>query len=225
MTTDLKLAELGKRMDYASLGKIQRLTKRPLREFHGAMAKIFFRSKSTVKVVDTFFGYKMGIPFPGAMGLYLFGYTESELTEYMIKHVHEGMAVVDIGANIGYYTLLLSSLVGARGEVHAFEPAKEAFSLLGESVERNRNFHPSQEVRLNHCGLYSSAGTMAFKDYGLSHSGLNTLYEARSGSKLSQPLMTSSSLLSTATGRNDAEKESTLSKSTRKAPNMRSSRA
>src|SRR5438128_664952 len=36
--------------------------------------------------------------------------------------VTEGSVLYDLGANVGFYTLLASSLVGSRGHVYAFEP-------------------------------------------------------------------------------------------------------
>ena len=48
-----------------------------------------------------------------------------------------GDTVVDIGANIGYYTILLSKLVGDSGKVYAFEPGPKNFELLCKNVEMN----------------------------------------------------------------------------------------
>ena len=52
--------------------------------------------------------------------------------------VKEGDVVIDAGANIGYYTILLSKLVGATGKVYAFEPGEECFSLLKKNLRENR---------------------------------------------------------------------------------------
>ncbi|GAI35578.1 unnamed protein product, partial [marine sediment metagenome] len=51
--------------------------------------------------------------------------------------VKEGDTVIDIGANIGYFTVLLASLVGPKGKVYAFEPDPRNFHLLQRTVERN----------------------------------------------------------------------------------------
>jgi FkbM family methyltransferase len=47
------------------------------------------------------------------------------------------MIVLDIGANRGWYTVLLSRLVGPSGSVHAFEPDRTALDHLRGNLERN----------------------------------------------------------------------------------------
>ncbi|MFP6900024.1 MAG: hypothetical protein VCA36_03710, partial [Opitutales bacterium] len=42
---------------------------------------------------------------------------EPEETQFFIDNIKEGMRVVDVGANIGYYTTLFSRLVGSTGSV------------------------------------------------------------------------------------------------------------
>lgn len=68
-----------------------------------------------------------------ATGLY-----ETDVTEIVLSTVTRGMTVVDLGANIGYYTLLASRLVGAEGHVYAFEPDLEAFKYLQTNIARNQ---------------------------------------------------------------------------------------
>lgn len=46
------------------------------------------------------------------------------------RTVKPGMTVVDVGANIGFYTLILADLVGRKGMVHAFEPEPINFRHL-----------------------------------------------------------------------------------------------
>lgn len=48
-----------------------------------------------------------------------------------------GMTVVDVGANIGYYTLLAAKLVGDKGKVYAFEPDPSFYMLLKKNIEVN----------------------------------------------------------------------------------------
>lgn len=62
---------------------------------------------------------------------------EEETTKLFKSIVKEGDIVVDIGANIGYYTLMASSLVGPSGKVYAFEPDPINHSLLVKNIELN----------------------------------------------------------------------------------------
>ena len=53
-------------------------------------------------------------------------------------HIQQGMHVVDIGANVGDYTLWFSRLVGSEGHVYAFEPSPRAFRFLTRNIAENR---------------------------------------------------------------------------------------
>ena len=58
-------------------------------------------------------------------------------TSLLTAEVRPGMTIVDIGANIGYYTLLFSKLTGESGCVYAFEPEPKNFALLQQNLSRN----------------------------------------------------------------------------------------
>lgn len=64
----------------------------------------------------------------------LMGKEELPLVE---KLVEPGMQILDIGANIGLYTLLLARLTGEAGHVFAFEPEPNLFSVLCENCAAN----------------------------------------------------------------------------------------
>jgi len=53
---------------------------------------------------------------------FIYGSWEPEVQQAFGGLVREGRRALDIGAHIGYYTLLLSKLVGNSGKVIAFEP-------------------------------------------------------------------------------------------------------
>ena len=61
---------------------------------------------------------------------------EIECLKQLIK---EGDTVVDLGANIGYYTLILAQLVGKSGHVYAFEPEPSNFEILSKNVKENKH--------------------------------------------------------------------------------------
>ncbi|MFA5866572.1 MAG: FkbM family methyltransferase [Actinomycetota bacterium] len=62
---------------------------------------------------------------------------ESEIVE---KTLREGDVVLDVGANIGCYTLIAAKAVGSKGRVYAFEPDPNNFALLKRNIEVN-NYH------------------------------------------------------------------------------------
>ena len=61
-----------------------------------------------------------------------------ELTTQLFKEVvREGDTVVDLGANMGYFTLLAARLVGEKGRVYAFEPEPVNYDLLLRNIALN----------------------------------------------------------------------------------------
>lgn len=58
-------------------------------------------------------------------------------TKYFLEYLKKGNIILDIGANIGYYTLLFSKLVGDKGKVFAFEPDPDNFKMLRKNVDFN----------------------------------------------------------------------------------------
>lgn len=59
--------------------------------------------------------------------------------ELLKKHIRKDDTVLDIGANIGFYATLLSSIVGENGIVHCFEPDKTNFDHLISAASGMRN--------------------------------------------------------------------------------------
>ena len=62
----------------------------------------------------------------------------SNLDKTIRSVVKEGMTFVDVGAHVGYYTLIAAKLVGPTGRVFAFEPNPYNFKILKRNVARNR---------------------------------------------------------------------------------------
>lgn len=62
------------------------------------------------------------------------GMWEGWLTAFVIPRIKPGMTVVDVGANHGYYSLLLADLVEETGKVVAVEPHPHTAELLRRSV-------------------------------------------------------------------------------------------
>ena len=56
-----------------------------------------------------------------------------------LQQIKWGSTVFDLGANIGYYTLLFSKLTGPKGCVHAFEPVPRTYEKLLKSTQTCKN--------------------------------------------------------------------------------------
>lgn len=74
--------------------------------------------------------------FHGRVEYYLNQY-EPALTRCIQTIVRRGMHVIDVGANIGYYTLLMAHLVGEEGGVYAFEPEPSLYQALLRNINAN----------------------------------------------------------------------------------------
>lgn len=64
-------------------------------------------------------------------------YYEPETQRYLRETIQPHMTVIDIGAHIGFHTLLLAKLVGPQGRVYSFEPEKNNFDRLKYHIEAN----------------------------------------------------------------------------------------
>lgn len=82
-------------------------------------------------------GHMMFLDAQDILNLSINGIYEPLETEVVGREVSAGDVVVDIGAHIGYYTLMLARIVGPCGKVYAFEPDPENFTLLQRNVKEN----------------------------------------------------------------------------------------
>lgn len=58
-------------------------------------------------------------------------------TAITLQHLQAGDIYVDVGANIGYYTLVAAARVGTQGKVFAYEPDAANFRLLETNIALN----------------------------------------------------------------------------------------
>ncbi len=88
--------------------------------------------------------------------LALHGYFEKMETDLIRRYVKPGMRVLDVGANIGYFTVLCSALVGKDGFVVAIEPDEKNFSFLQKGIQGL----PEKNVALVRAAAWSESGTL-----------------------------------------------------------------
>lgn len=93
--------------------------------------------------IETVNGCKMYLDLKNDEGiardLFIFKKREHQTTDFVLQTglIKEGDVVLDIGANIGYYALLWSKLVGDAGLVYALEPVSGNFRSLIKNIKLN----------------------------------------------------------------------------------------
>ena len=68
--------------------------------------------------------------------IYYLGAMREDEADFIARNIEETDICFDIGANVGYYTLLLASLA-KKGQVHSFEPVPLSFHLLQSNIQIN----------------------------------------------------------------------------------------
>lgn len=132
----------GTRDLHGDLFDLGQLVARPRSENEAAIRALCFNAylgggRALARVLGR---YKMFVD-TGDVGhsthLLLDGYWEMWTTMALAAAVRPGMTCVDIGANLGYFSLLMADLVGPGGFVHAFEPNPPIAARLRDTLAVN----------------------------------------------------------------------------------------
>jgi FkbM family methyltransferase len=99
------------------------------------------------------------------------GFFERETVEVFRHILRPGDIFLDVGANVGQYTLIAADLVGAQGQVHSFEPDPVTFERLRQNVEMNS----LSNVRLNQFALSDVDAEVTFYEGGAAYTGHSSL--------------------------------------------------
>jgi FkbM family methyltransferase len=99
---------------------------------------------------DRFIGWKMALQ----------GTRDPELTCLVESLVGPGDLVIDAGANLGWYSVVLGQRVGPDGLVLAFEPEPHNFDLLRQNLVSNR---VDAQVRATNAALSSHPGSVTLE--------------------------------------------------------------
>ena len=110
----------------------------PVEPLLGYLGPRLIRPPGHETLVELPNGYSLWIPanFPSYRN-YTLGVYERKLNTLLPRLVRTDMSAVDVGANVGFYTVALSRLVGDRGKVFAFEADDLAFTFLKRNLIEN----------------------------------------------------------------------------------------
>jgi FkbM family methyltransferase len=107
--------------------------------------------------------------------IYYFGVWEPNLTSFIRRRIAPGDTFIDVGANIGYFSLLDANLVGKSGRAVAIEPSPKLFAALCHNLARNH----MQNVRAVNVAVSDRKGVSKLFKGTEYHSGLTTTIEKR----------------------------------------------
>ncbi|MDO8486308.1 MAG: FkbM family methyltransferase [Candidatus Staskawiczbacteria bacterium] len=136
--------------------------------FYRQFSRLMVRIKNPITISVPSGGglinYKLYLPPNGIDYLIEESYEPLE-TALIIKNLKEGDTFLDIGAGIGYYTVLTSKIVGDKGKVIAFDPDPQYFQFIQKNLKENgcNNVILFQKAVLNRTGktkfyLYDKIG-------------------------------------------------------------------
>jgi len=116
------------------------------------------REKQSQKWYDVKYGVKMylDITNPYTWDLVEGREHETKVTDAFVKNIKEGDTVIDVGANIGEFSLIASKKVGLKGKIISIEPLKQAAIWL----EKNYSLNGFSNYEILEKAMGSKTGTM-----------------------------------------------------------------
>jgi FkbM family methyltransferase len=147
----------------------------PVRTLYPDLRPLRRRHEARYVDTKTRWGQKMIVSLPDEVseGVLRLGYHSPDITSFLIRHLRRDMTVLDVGAHIGYFTLLSADCVGPNGAVHAFEPTSSTADILRSNVARHRH------VRVVEAAAWNRGGVVEFNDYGRALSTSNSASDLR----------------------------------------------
>ena len=131
-------------------------------------------------VATTFFGAKLRCSTDDLIQRMIlhFGVWEPDVSRVIEQNLKSGDVFVDIGANIGYDTLLASARVGRAGQVVAIEASPRTFALLQKNLALNP---ASINVRAINAAVSDKPGTLELYEISSANIGAATTLASRGG--------------------------------------------
>jgi FkbM family methyltransferase len=101
-------------------------------------------------------GARLEVDASDLVGTYIayFGVWEPNLTSWLEARLRPGDVFVDVGANVGYFTVLSSRLVGASGRIVSIEPSPLTNTVLRRNIAANGG----ENVRVENVAAFDSSG-------------------------------------------------------------------
>jgi FkbM family methyltransferase len=135
--------------------------KHPLMKGFKKVGAIILARSNAIAIATLHTGHRIKVDLSSTVGrsIYLRGVYEPEVESCIYHCLDIGDTFVDVGANVGYFSIIASQFVGQEGSVYAFEPHKKVFNLLRESVKINF----LNNVEIAEIGLWNERTELSFE--------------------------------------------------------------
>ena len=131
------------------------------------VGRTFFHAKMNCKLSDMIQSY-----------IFHFGVWEPEITDVIVRNLAPGELFVDIGANVGYNSLLAAWRVGPEGKVVAIEASPKTFALLQANLALNDY---AKNVRAVQVAVSDRVGKLDLFEFAKHNIGAATTIAGRGG--------------------------------------------
>ncbi|MGP8051459.1 MAG: FkbM family methyltransferase [Desulfobaccales bacterium] len=137
--------------------------------------------------LDPGFRMRLDLEDPEQRKVYFFGHYHERYEAALVARVlNPGEVFWDVGANIGYFSLVAATAVGERGEVAAFEPGGAALARLQENVSLN----PHGKIRIFNLAVAATDGeAVLYRRDGIADSSAS-LYAGAAGAAAGEACVT-----------------------------------
>jgi FkbM family methyltransferase len=119
------------------------LSKFPLRDgkaffYERLHSRLMPAARYAVARLDQGFAMKLDLADPEQLKVYFFGHYHERYEAGLVRRLMNDDEVFwDIGANVGYFTLVAAAALNHRGQIVAFEPGRNAYTRLTENLALN----------------------------------------------------------------------------------------
>lgn len=174
----------------AQASKVQRFLHHPARYLaflwkSKLLPKTGIRKSSLVEAT-TFWGEKMRVSLPSSSDIFLTGGkthdSEIRLAEWLVNGIGGYKEFIDVGAHIGFFSLLAAHFSGNKIRIQSFEPSRASFALLSANTRQHTS------IKVTQAAVSSEEGEATFHEFGHAYAEYSSLVMDNYGEALQQTL-------------------------------------
>lgn len=146
--------------------------------YYGLYKRLFekydlFKNKEVMSLYDQDIRIQLKLDDFIQQQIFLLGYYDKPGILFLKKNLRPGAVFVDIGANIGAYTLIAAKLVAPSGKVFAFEPAMN----VNHQLQNNIRLNTFDNIRVEKLALFNKNATLPLKISSSANLGMSSIHD------------------------------------------------